>query len=102
MSRERGITIHLEKQGADLGVLALATVSDRTSIENPHSLKSCLRKIKRLQREVSRRKKGNAKREKTCQKLAQAHLRVANFRKNALHQATSWLARTKSAVVWKT
>jgi hypothetical protein len=41
MSRERGITIHLEKQGVDPGVLALAIVSDRSSIENPHSFKSC-------------------------------------------------------------
>jgi putative transposase len=53
-----------------------------------------LRKIKRLQREFSRRKKGNANREKTCEKLAQAHLRFANFRKNALHQTTSRLTRT--------
>jgi putative transposase len=85
--------------GVDLGILALATLSDGTRIENPHALKSSLRKIKRLQRQVSRRKKGSANREKARQKLAQAHLRVANVRKNALHQTTSLLARTKSAVV---
>ena len=31
--------------------------------------------------------------------LAKAHARVANIRKNALHQVTTWLARTKSAIV---
>ena len=85
--------------GVDLGILALATVSDGTRIENPHALKSSLRKIKRLQRVVSRRKKGSANREKAVRHLAKAHLRVANVRKNALHQTTSLLARTKSAVV---
>ena len=85
--------------GVDLGILALATISDGTRIENPHALKSSLRKIKRLQRVVSRRKKGSANREKAVRQLARAHLRVANVRKNALHQVTSQLARTKSAVV---
>jgi len=85
--------------GVDLGVLALATISDGTRIENPHALKSDLSKIKRLQRVVSRRKKGSANREKARKKLAKAHMRVANVRKNALHQTTSMLARTKSAVV---
>jgi putative transposase len=85
--------------GVDLGILALATVSDGTRIENPHALKRDLGKIKRLQRVVSRRQKGSANREKAVRQLARAHLRVANVRKNALHQVTSRLARTKSAVV---
>jgi len=85
--------------GVDLGILALATFSDGTRIENPRALKSDLRKIKRLQRVVSRRKKGSANREKAVRQLAMAHLRVANVRKDALHQVTSRLARTKSAVV---
>jgi putative transposase len=85
--------------GVDLGILALATISDGTRVENPHALKSDLNKIKRLQREVSRRQQGSANREKARQKSAKAHMRVANVRKNALHQVTSLLARTKSAVV---
>jgi putative transposase len=36
--------------GVDLGILALATFSDGTRIENPHALKRDLGKIKRLQR----------------------------------------------------
>ena len=94
--------------GVDLGILALATISDGTRIENPHALKRDLGKIKRLQRVVSRRQKGSANREKAVRQLARAHLRVANVRKDALHQVTSRLAtlapaasagETKSAVV---
>jgi IS605 OrfB family transposase len=85
--------------GVDLGIKALVTVSDGMTIENPRALKSSLRKIKRLQRALSRRQKGSANRCKAIQQLAKAHLRVANVRSNALHQATSLLTKTKSAVV---
>jgi len=94
--------------GVDLGILALATISDSTRIENPHALKRDLGKLKRLQRVVSQRKKGSTNREKAVRQLARAHLRVANVRKDALHQVTSRLAtlapaasagETKSAVV---
>jgi putative transposase len=85
--------------GVDLGILAMATVSDGTRIENPRALKSSLDKIKRLQRVVSRRQKGGTNRKKAVRQLAMAHLRVANIRKHALHQATSRLTKTKLAVV---
>ena len=85
--------------GVDLGIARLATVSDGTQIDNPHALQQALRQIKRLQRTVSRRQKGSANRKKAVQLLARAHYRVANIRKDSLHQATSLLAKTKSAVV---
>jgi len=83
-------------------------VSDGTSFENPGALKKALVKIKRLQRTVSRRGKGSANRGKARQRLARAHARVANIRRDALHQATSRLTTlaparsaggTRSAVV---
>jgi len=81
--------------GVDLGVKSLATLSDGTQYANPRALKKALKKIKRLQRTVSRRKKGSANRHKAVVKLARAHARVANIRSNALHQITSELAKTK-------
>ena len=85
--------------GVDLGINRLAQVSDGTTFENPRALKKAQRKLKRLQRVVSRRQKGSANRQKAVRQLARAHLRVANIRKNALHQATTYLTRHKSAVV---
>jgi putative transposase len=99
MSRPEPLDTARPVAGVDLGVLALATFSDGTRIENPRALKYSLRKIKRLQRVVSRRQNGSANRQKAVRQLARAHLRIANIRKNALHQATSLLTRTKSAVV---
>jgi putative transposase len=85
--------------GVDLGINHLAQVSDGMVFENPRALRSALNRIKRLQRAASRRQKGSANRKKDMQKLARAHARVANIRKETLHQATTWLARTKSAIV---
>jgi transposase len=44
--------------GIDLGIKSLATLSDGEVIPNPRHLKRRLKKLKRLQRVVSRRKKG--------------------------------------------
>jgi putative transposase len=85
--------------GVDLGINRMAQVSDGTCFENPRALKRSLTKLKRLQRVVSRRKKGSANRQKAVRQLARAHFRVANLRKDALHQATTFLAKTKSAIV---
>jgi putative transposase len=62
--------------GVDLGISHLAVVSDGTVIENPRALRNGLKAIKRLQREVSRRKPGSANRKKAVAKLAKAHGRV--------------------------
>lgn len=85
--------------GVDLGIGRMAQVSDGTCFENPRALKEALTKLMRLQRAVSRRQKGSANRQKAVRRLAKAHVRVSNIRKDALHQATTWLAKTKSAIV---
>jgi putative transposase len=85
--------------GVDLGIKRLATLSDGTEAPNPRYLRSCLKKLKRLQRTVSRRRKGSRNRKKAVCKLAWLHRRVANQRADTLHQLTSRLAKTKSVVV---
>jgi putative transposase len=85
--------------GVDLGVKRLATLSDGTTEPNPRHLRSCLKKLKRLQRAVSREQKGGRNRRKAIQRLGKLHRRVAHQRANTLHQFTSRLAKTKSIVV---
>ena len=85
--------------GIDLGVKMLATLSDGTVIPNPRHLKRRLKKLKRLQRVVSRRKKGSHNRKKAVRRLAKLHRRITNQRRNTLHQVTTRLARTKSVLV---
>jgi len=85
--------------GVDLGVKSLATLSDGTVIANPRPLKRRLKKLKRLQRAVSRKVKGSNNRKKAAQQLAKQHREVAQQRANTVHQLTSRLAKTKSVVV---
>jgi len=85
--------------GVDLGVKTLATLSDGATEANPRHLRSCLKKLKRLQRAVSRKQKGSGNRRKAVRKVAILHRTVANQRANTLHQLTSRLAKTKAVVV---
>jgi putative transposase len=85
--------------GIDLGVKSLATLSDGEVIPNPRHLKRRLKKLKRLQRVVSRRQKGSKNRKKAVHKLAKQHRKIRNQRHNTLHQVTTRLAKTKSVLV---
>ena len=86
-------------EGLDLGVARLATLSNETVIENPKAQALGQRKIKKLQKEVSRKKKGSANRRKAKATLAKAHARVANVRRDALHKATTTIAKSHGKVV---
>ena len=85
--------------GIDLGIKSLATLSDGEVIPNPRHLKRRLKKLKRLQRVVSRRHKGGKNRKKAVKKLARLHRQIKNQRRNTLHQVTTRLAKTKSVLV---
>ena len=85
--------------GVDLGIKELATCSDGTVFKNPKALKNNLKALKRLQRSVSRKIKGSSNRKKAIKKLAKKHYRVSCIRNNALHQATSILAKNYGTIV---
>jgi putative transposase len=84
--------------GVDLGIKTLATLSEGTTFENPRALKHALKKLQRLERQKSRRKKGSANRKKTCQKLAKQHARVATIRKDVTHKLTTYLCKNHALV----
>lgn len=79
--------------GVDLGVSALATLSTAESITGPKAHTALLKRLQRLSRAVSRKKKGSANRKKAAMKLARLHARITNIRTDALHKLTSDLTR---------
>jgi putative transposase len=85
--------------GVDLGVKALATLSDGTVIPNPKPLKRRLKQLKRLHRAVSRKHKGSSNCTKAAHRLHTAYRKVSNQRANTLHQVTTQLAKTKAVLV---
>ena len=77
--------------GVDLGIKTFATLSDGTEIQNPKYLKKALKKLRRLQRSVSRKVKGSNKRKKTVKLLARQYEKVADKRKDFLHKTSKYL-----------
>lgn len=83
-----------ESVGVDLGIKTLAVLSDGVQYENQGLLRSELRKLKRLNRELSRRQEGSGRWNHTKQKLARFHKRIANRRLDYQHKVTTEIAST--------
>jgi putative transposase len=85
-----------ENQGAvgvDLGITALATLSNGETFIGPKALRSLLDRLRRLARALSRKVKGSRNCSKAKLKLARLHARIANIRRNGLHQLTTSITR---------
>ena len=79
--------------GVELGLHDLAITSDGDKYPNVKYLQQSEKKLTRLQRQLSRKTKGSKRWEKQRIKVARAHERVSNQRKDALHKATTDLVR---------
>ena len=88
--------------GVDVGLSRLATVAasdqTRTDIENLRHLGRKLRKLRRLEREKSRRQKGSVNRDKTRRKVAIAHNEVARARRDYHHKQALALVRDNQVI----
>lgn len=85
--------------GVDLGINALAIPSQGDPFPNPKALKNKLDKLQRLSRSLSRKKKGSNNRAKAKKKLAKLHYRISCIRKDAIHQMTTALVKTKPKAI---
>lgn len=88
--------------GIDLGIKTFATLSDGTSIANPKFLRKSLKKLKRLHRSVSRKKKGSENRAKAIKQLALIHEKVSNQRNDFLHKTTTFLVQNYDTICLET
>ena len=82
-----------ESVGIDLGVKDFVITSDGEVFENKHFLKKEENKIKKLQRQLSRKVKGSNNRDKARIKLAKAYERLVNQRENYIHFVVNELLR---------
>ena len=93
--------------GVDLGLKDLAICSDGTIFKNINKssvVKKIEKRLKRLQRQVSRKYEQNKKGKeyvktkniiKLEKRIQQIHRRLANIRNNYLHQTTTTIVKTK-------
>jgi putative transposase len=78
--------------GIDLGVKALATISDGRMIVGPKALRQHLKQLRRANKRLHRRRKGSRNRKKAQERVAQVHVYIAHIRADTLHQTTSLCA----------
>ena len=84
--------------GVDLGIATFATLSNGEKIQNPKFFRRARKRLVRLSRTISRRKKGSRRRNKARLRMARAREKEANQRKDFLHKVTSRLVRENQAI----
>ncbi|MGW7520796.1 RNA-guided endonuclease InsQ/TnpB family protein [Streptomyces sp. NPDC054796] len=84
--------------GIDLGLSVFAVLSDGSRIASPRFLRRAEKKLKRLQRELSRKAKGSKNRAKARIKVARQHARVVDRRRDWHHKASTRIIRENQAV----
>lgn len=84
--------------GIDLGLKSFIVTSDGVTVDNPRKLKQALSKIKFLQRQVSKKKKGSNNRRKAIKRLAIQHEKVTNQRKDFLHKLSTDLIKNHDTI----
>lgn len=84
--------------GIDLGLTHFAVMSDGTKITAPKFLRRAARKLKRLQQDLSRKTKGSNRRKKAVVKVARAHARVADTRRDWQHKLSTNVVRENQAI----
>ena len=79
--------------GLDMGLKSFAITSDGVEYPNHKFLTKGLRKLARLQRQLSRKSTGSKRREKARVKVARLQEHISNQRKDTLHKLSTQLVR---------
>ena len=80
-----------KKVGVDLGLKHFATLSDGKTIENPRYFRENQSVIAKIQKYMSRKKKGSNRYRKNKLRIARLHNKIANRRTFFLHNVTTSL-----------
>jgi putative transposase len=84
--------------GIDLGLTHFAVLSDGTKVTAPKFLRRTARTLRRLQQDLSRKQRGSQNRKKAVVKVARAHARVADTRRDWQNKLSTAIIRDNQAV----
>ena len=87
--------------GIDLGLEFFYTDSEGNQIENPRFLRKSEKSLKRLQRRVSKRKKGYKNRKKAINKMARKHLKVSRQRREFAVRTARGLVTSSDVIAYE-
>ena len=85
--------------GVDVGCKVLAITSDGTECKTPGMLKNLERQLKRKQRLLARKQKGSKNRAKARFAVARAYKRINNVKQDAVHKFTAAIAKNHGIAV---
>jgi putative transposase len=87
--------------GIDVGLNHFYTDSDGETVANPRHLRKSEKALKRLQKRVSRKKKGSGNRKKAIDKLGRKHLKVSRQRKDFAIKTTPGAVKSSDFVAYE-
>ena len=88
--------------GIDLGIKEFAITSDGEMIENPKFLRKSEKKLRKLQKDLSRCKKGSKNRDKCRIKVAKQHEKITNQRRDFLNKLSKRLINENQVIALET
>jgi putative transposase len=94
--------VYTDILGIDVGIKSFASCSNGNKIENPMFLKNSLKRLKCLQKRVSRKVIGSKNRKKSVFRLARLHERVSNQRHDFQHKLSLKLVSENQAIAVET
>lgn len=84
--------------GIDLGIKVFITTSEGETFENKHFKKSVTDRLKKLQKQLSRKQKGSNNRNKARLKLAKLNKKINDSKFNYLHEVTNTLINENQVI----
>lgn len=84
--------------GIDLGLTHFAVLSDGQKVTAPKFFRRAERKLRKAQQNLSRKDKGSNNRKKAVVKVARAHARTADARRDFHHKLSTTIIRENQAV----
>ena len=93
------LPINNNKIGIDLGIKEFCITSDGEMVENPKYFRKSEKKLRKLQKDLSRCQQGSKNREKCRIKVAKQHEKITNKRKDFLHKLSTRIIRENQTIV---
>jgi len=87
------------KVGIDVGLKTFVVMSNGKKIENPKHLRRSEKRLAKLQKDLSRKKKGSRNCNKARIKVALLHEKIANQRADFLHKQSIEIVRKNQVIV---
>ena len=84
--------------GIDVGIKNFTYDSNGNQTPNPHNLKKMLKPLAKVQRKISRRKKGSNNRLKAIKHMHRIHEKIVNRRKDFQHKLSTQYAKNNDVI----